>query len=188
MHEIERITVHGRFQPPLHVNHWAYIKHGFELAEYVDILITNPFHDEAFEETASWRSDPSNNPFTYEERVNMFTDFLGAVGVDSGRYGFRPFNIKDEAAFAGLDQTVPNLVNVYSEWSAKKAQTFGEHGLTVIKLEQPKSKPVSGTIIRQIIAENSDRELLPELLIEAGFMQQAVPGLMKVLATRDTVG
>ena len=36
------ITVHGRFQPPFHINHWKYISTAFDLAERVRILITNP--------------------------------------------------------------------------------------------------------------------------------------------------
>ncbi len=185
MAEFAVITVHGRFQPPLHVNHWAYIERGFNLADHVDILITNPFQDEAFEATASWRNDPENNPFTYDERIRMFGQFFTAMDIGKDRYTFRPFNIKDDASFAELNASMPNLVNVYSEWSAKKAETFEEHGLKVVKLEQPKSKPVSGTAIREIIRTTQDRSLLPQLLIDVGFMPQAVPGLIDVLSDRE---
>ncbi len=181
---IPEITVHGRFQPPLHVNHWEYVKRGFELAHRVIVLITNPFGDEAFEATASWRNDPENNPFTYEERIAMFTHFFTAAGIGSDRYTFKPFNIKEDAAFAELDATTPNLVNAYSEWSEKKVSTFENHGLKVIRLEQPKSKPVSGTQIREIIKTTEDISELPQLLNAAGFMQQAVPGLMEILSVR----
>jgi nicotinamide mononucleotide adenylyltransferase len=184
---MSEITVHGRFQPPLHINHWDYIKNGFELSDHVNILITNPFQNEAFEETASWRSDPENNPFTYEERIRIFGDFFTAMGIDENRYSFKPFNIKDDASFTELDRSVPNLVNVYSEWSAKKVESFKSHGLKVIKLEQPKSKPVSGTLIRKVIKYNRDRAVLPGLLIDVGFMESAVPGLMAVLSEREKV-
>ncbi len=184
MNKIPQITVHGRFQPPLHVNHWAYIEQGFERAEHVTILITNPFLDEAFEASASWRNDPTNNPFSYEERISMFKDFFTAMNIDSQRYTFKPFNIKDDSAFAELSSNVPNLVNVYSEWSAKKVEAFSEHGLEVIRLDMPKSKPVSGTIIRKIFSNNAGLSPLPDRLVEAGFMPQAVPGLLKVLAKR----
>jgi nicotinamide mononucleotide adenylyltransferase len=185
MSKLPAITVHGRFQPPLHVNHWGYINRAFELAEHVHVLITNPFQDEAYEATASWRNEPANNPFTYDERIWMFGQFFTRMGIEASRYDFKPFNIKDDAAFGQLDKDVPNLVNVYSEWSAKKVESFISHGLEVIKLEQPKSVPVSGTIIREIIATTTDRSSLPNLLVDAGFMAEAVPGLLETLAKRD---
>ncbi len=185
MSQIPEITVHGRFQPPLHINHWEYVKKGFELAHHVTVLITNPFQDESFEVAASWRNDPENNPFTYDERTLMFTQFFTAIGISSDRYTFKPFNIKEDAAFAELDSTTPNLVNVYSEWSEKKVGAFENHGLKVIRLGQSKSKPVSGTLIREIIKTTEDISLLPQLLIAAGFMQQAVPGLMEILLARN---
>jgi nicotinamide mononucleotide adenylyltransferase len=184
MKTLPKVTVHGRFQPPLHVNHWNYIKQGFERADHVTVLITNPFLNEAFEKTASWRNDPASNPFSYDERVEMFKKFFENVGIASARYAFSPFNIKDDAEFAKLDKAVPNLVNVYSEWSAKKVEQFEKNGLEVIKLEQPKTVQVSGTLIREIIKENDDLSKLPDLLVAAGFMPEAVDGLMEILEKR----
>lgn len=176
------ITVHGRFQPPLHINHWEYLSRGFELADHVTLLITNPFLDEAFDAAASWRNDPENNPFTYDERSVMFGKFFTAMGISSDRYVIKPFNIKDDSAFAGLNKEVPNLVNVYSEWSAKKVDAFKDHGLEVIQLDQPKSKPVSGTRIREIIkSSDSVNDELKTQLIREGFMAEAIPGLFEVL-------
>ncbi len=179
--KLPKIAVHGRFQPPLHINHWAYIQEAFERADQVQILITNPFQDEAFEATASWRNDPLNNPFSYSQRVEMFKQFFQAVKINSDRYDFSPFNIKDDQAFSHLDQKVPNLVNIYSEWSAKKADLFRKHGLEVIALEKAKSIPASGTLIRSIIKNNPDLDSLESKLIEAGFMPEAVPGLLTYL-------
>lgn len=107
------------------------------------------------------------------------------MGVNQERYTFKPFNIKDDNAFAELNSKVPNLVNVYSEWSAKKVEAFQDHGLEVIRLNIPKSKPVSGTLIREIIANTTDISQLPDQLIEAGFMPEALPGLIEVLKNRE---
>jgi len=182
MSKIPEITVHGRFQPPLHINHWEYVSQGFERADHVTLLITNPFQDEAFDAAASWRNDPENNPFSYDERAYMFTKFFTAMGIEADRYEIKPFNIKDDAAFAALNKEVPNLVNVYSEWSAKKVDAFKDHGLEVIQLDQPKSKPVSGTRIREIIkASTGNMDVLKQRLIGEGFMPEAVPGLFEVL-------
>lgn len=179
------ITVHGRFQPPVHVNHWNYINEGFKRAEHVTVLITNPFQDEAFDDAASWRNDPANNPFSFEDRKSMFESLLGNLGIESSRYDIKPFNIKDPESFKKLDPTVPNLVNVYSEWSEKKDALFKEHGLQTIRLEMPKAVPVSGTQLRRIIRENRLSAVkVGEELIAAGLMKEAWPGLLNVLQIR----
>lgn len=183
--KIPAITVHGRFQPPIHINHWNYIKQGFDRADHVTLLITNPFQDEAFDAAASWRNDPENNPFSFDERKYMFEMLLTNLGIDKSRYDIKPFNIKDPESFKDLDPDVPNLVNVYSEWSDKKDATFKEHGLKTIRLEMPKTVQVSGTLLRKIIKEHqgSDAELADKL-VEAGLIKEAVPGLLKVMADR----
>ncbi len=180
--QLPAITVHGRFQPPIHVNHWNYIQEGFARAEHVTLLITNPYQDEAFDSAAAWRNDPENNPFSYDERKYMFECLLSRLGIDQSRYDIKPFNIKDPNSFTKLDPAVPNLVNVYSEWSEKKHALFIEHGLQAIRIEQSKTKPVSGTLLREIIANNE--EPLQELgrkLVAAGLIKAALPGLLAVL-------
>jgi nicotinamide mononucleotide adenylyltransferase len=180
--KLPRVTIHGRFQPPLHVNHWNYAKTGFETADHVTILITNPYpakDAESFDETAAWRNDPGQNPFSFEQRKYMWERFLSSIGISEDRFEIVPFNIKDPEAFAALDPDTPNVVNVYSDWSAKKLDSFKDHGLPVIRLDQPKAVPVSGTRIRQII--NDSDEGLEQALMDAGFMPEAVPGLKEVL-------
>lgn len=184
-HPLPEITVHGRFQPPIHVNHWRYIEQGFNRAEHVTLLITNPFQDEAFDAAASWRNNPTNNPFTYDERVFMFNSLFNNLGIDPSRYTIKPFNIKDPASFAELDPDVPNLVNVYSEWSEKKDAQFKEHGLKTVRLEMPKAIPVSGTILRSLLEKpyESD-EVLGKELIKAGLLKEALPGLLTVIKAK----
>ncbi len=186
---IPAITVHGRFQPPVHINHWRYISEGFKRAEHVDILITNPFNDEGYDAAASWRNDPVNNPFTFDERAFMFHELLNAKGINPSRYTIRPFNIKDPESFKTLNPGVPNLVNVYSEWSAKKVELFSEHGLEVIRLDMAKEVSVSGTLLREIIVvhQGSDDEL-GNKLVAAGFLPEAVPGLLTMLRARSVAG
>jgi len=184
--QIPAITVHGRFQPPIHVNHWNYIKEGFARAEHVTLLITNPFQDEAYDAAASWRNDPENNPFTYNERKYMFETLLGNLGIAKSRYDIRPFNIKDPGSFKELDPGVPNLVNVYSEWSEKKDALFQEHGLQTIRLEMPKSVPVSGTLLRKILLDSQDPpEILGHTLVAAGLIKEALPGLLTILRAKN---
>jgi antitoxin component of MazEF toxin-antitoxin module len=183
------ITAHGRFQPPLHINHWNYLQEAFKLAEHVRLLITNPFPEQAPEShdaAASWRTQKESNPFSYDERVFMYHKFFETMGISKTRYSIEPFDITNPESFKVLDPAVPNLVNVYSEWSAGKVQKFRDNGLTVMQLDQPKSVDVSGTQIREIINQHQGGlvELGPKL-IAAGFMTEAVPGLIEVLEARN---
>ena len=57
-----------------------------------------------------------------------------------------------------------------------------------MQIENPQISPVSGTIIRRIMADPKCWKQLPGQLIEAGFMPQAVPGLLEVLASRKKQG
>lgn len=179
------ITVHGRFQPPIHINHWEYIKEGFDRAIHVTLLITNPFQDESDEAAAPWRNEAVNNPFSFEERKFMFETLLTNLGIDQSRYDIEPFNIKDPASFEKLNPAVPNLVNVYSEWSEKKDALFQQYGLKTIRLEKPKSVPVSGTLLRQILVDNhATLKEVGENLIAAGLIKEALPGLLTVIRNR----
>jgi len=186
--QLPAITVHGRFQPPIHVNHWSYIQEGFARAEHVTLLITNPFQDEAYDAAAAWRNDPENNPFSYDERSFMFEMLLGNLGIERSRYDIKPFNIKDPESFKDLDSAVPNLVNVYSEWSEKKNALFLEQRLQTIRLEQPKSVPVSGTLLREILSSSQDPlDELRRKLVTAGLIKEAWPGLRAVLEARGSI-
>lgn len=183
------ITAHGRFQPPLHVNHWNYLSEAFKLAANVRLLITNPFpgqSPEAHDAAAAWRTQAASNPFSYEERAFMFHKFFENMGIRKNRYTIEPFEITDPASFSVLDSKTPNLVNVYSEWSAGKVQKFRDSGLTVLQLDQPKVVDVSGTQIREIITNHKgDLKGLGLKLISAGFMPEAIPGLIEVLQSRQ---
>ncbi|MCK5211613.1 hypothetical protein KAJ89_02830 [Candidatus Parcubacteria bacterium] len=125
------ITVHGRFQPPLHVNHYAtYIKNAFKLADHVVVLIANPYCNEEKRSKARWRSQKINNPFTYEERVEIFQSFFNEMKIDTSRYSFKPFEITNEESWTNiLNKNVPNLINTYSDWSWSKLNKFKKLGV-----------------------------------------------------------
>ena len=170
-----RLSVHGRFQPVLHLNHWNYIKYAFDSAEHVTIYITNPDRDESHEETASWRSNPENNPFSYEQREAMFHAFFSAKGVKPNRYAIKPLNIKDPKSIASIDKHSPMVVNVYSDWSAKKVELFDAAGVSTVVIRQQKIDGISGTKIRKVLAEDGEGQ--DEKLLQAGIMLEALDGL-----------
>ena len=181
MTKLPKITVHGRFQPPAHQNHWLYILDAFNRAEYVIFLITNPDLDDRQVDEAPHRSQKENNPFTYDERVVMFQSLLAKKGYSENRYSFAPFDIRDGESFGKLDKSTPNLINVYSPWSAKKVELFEGHGLSVVQTHNDETSLVSGSDIRRIIRSSANLE---EDLMAAGFVPEALGGLNRVLKSR----
>ena len=180
--KIFSITVNGRFQPPLHINHWNYISNAFRIADKVSILITNPdLNEPAIRESVS-RNKPENNPFSYEERTKIFESFFDTIGIPRCKYEFKPFRITDEKDWSNiLDKEIPNLINTYGEWSNTKLEKFKKLGYKVIHSSIPKVKKISGTLIRKILKENISTAEKKIKLIEAGYMPEAVNGLFNVL-------
>ncbi len=177
---IPEITVHGRFQPPLHKSHFqTYISNAFIIAEKVMILITNPYLTETDAQESPHRSKTINNPFTYEERVEIFRSLFKKLGIPETRYDFSPFEItKDKWT---LDKRVPNLVNTYGGWSNKKLKKFSDSGLKIVHSEMPRMENISGTKIREIIRTPMDDIEKKTALIEAGYMEEAIEGLFRVI-------
>ncbi len=184
------ITIHGRFQPPLHVNHWfTYAGIGFQIAQHVRIMVANPYLNAAEDGTSSHRHAPENNPFTYDERVAMWRSFLEEVGMPSNRYEFRPFEITNEGRFEDpLERNVHNLVNHYgNNWTGQKVAKFRERGYKVIHANQMPIKETSGSKIRQILRAGLPLDEMVSQLISAGYMPQAVGGLLGVLEKKSGV-
>jgi len=183
--QLPNITIHGRFQPPLHVNHKNYVMDAFDRAQKVTILITNPDLEEGNVEEANHRNKKDNNPFTYEERIKIFKSYFDRIGIPESRYEFKPFDITDEDSWDKiLDHNIPNLVNVYGEWSETKSRKFQEKGYRIIRTDNPKELQVSGSTIREILKSSGSEEEKKEKLISVGYMRAAVGGLFSVLKSR----
>jgi len=180
------ITVHGRFQPPLHQNHWGYIQSALNVAEKIIVLITNPYNSEGSVHSAAHRSKQENNPFSYDERISIFSSFFKNIGISENRYELKPFDITNETSWDSvLDRTIPNLINTYSPWSYEKLNKFLKSGYSVIhSTSQPKTA-VSGTLIRSIINQGLDQETMSKKLIDVGYMKEAIQGLLRVLNNRS---
>ncbi|MCK5022071.1 MAG: hypothetical protein KAR54_02385 [Candidatus Pacebacteria bacterium] len=180
--KIPQITIHGRFQPPLHISHKNYIMDAFNLADKVTILITNPNQDEGFVKESSHRNDKENNPFTYKERVKIFSDYFTKINIPKERYEFKPFDIVDETNWSEtLDLLIPNLVNVYGEWSEEKVNKFKKNGYKVIRTDCPKEIPFSGKDIRKILKKPISTEEKKKELLKVGYVPEALEGLFKVV-------
>lgn len=177
------ITVHGRFQPPLHANHWLYVSNGFEIAQKVKILITNPYGSEKRTVVAEHRSKAENNPFTYRQRVKIFKSFFKKQGIPKNRFTFESFDILSKIEWdKKLKKSIPNLVCTYgSPWSAEKFKNFTKAGLPTIRYNMVRPSMVSGTNIREILSKKIPKSLKKKLLIHAGYMPEAIHGLFAVI-------
>lgn len=185
-YRIPEVTIHGRWQPPLHFNHfYAYVATAFRVAHKVRILIVEPTVDDKDELIAQHRQTPENNPFSYEERVCIFKEVLNNFCIPAERYEFFPFNLGDSGSWnKALDKKIPNLINTYSAWGGKKLVRFQAAGYMVIHSSIPRLVPVSGSAIRDIINSNLPPAKKKEQLINSGYMEEAIPALFEVLDKR----
>ena len=179
------VVVHGRFQPPLHINHFTYINNAFCIGEHVKILITNPMANEKETNIAPHRSKSENNPFTYDERIKIFRAFLNARKILPSRYSFAPFDITDDEAWDKLDKNDVYLVNTYSPWSEKKFAKFSKKGFKVIHSTIRRKEDISGTLIRSILKKKISMNEKKKEFIRAGYMPEAIEGLLCVVAARE---
>lgn len=179
------VTVHGRFQPPLHKNHYNYIADAFKIADKVHILITNPYLNDKDRKEALHRSLVENNPFTYEERVEIFKIFFNKINISKSRYDFSPFEITKESAWNNLNKKIPNLINTYSDWSYSKMDKFKKLGFVVIHSNIPRAEDVSGNGIRKILREKINLDEAKEKLIQAGYMKEAIEGLFEIIKKKN---
>ena len=183
------VTVHGRFQPPLHINHfYTYLAHAFRIAKKVRILITNPTLDEQRREEALHRHTRENNPFTYDERVKIFRAVFTRLGIPPSRYEFKPFDITHENSWnKTLKKSVPNFLNTYSAWSDAKLKRFQEKGFRVIHANIPKICNVSGEQIRKILFSSLSLKQKKQKLLAAGYLKEALPALFKIYGKREEI-
>jgi nicotinamide mononucleotide adenylyltransferase len=166
----------------LHINHfYTYIANGFQIAEKVIILITNSNLNETSVREARHRNSKENNPFTYNERVEIFEKFFENIGIPKSRYTIKPFDITDENTWKDtIDKNIPNLVNTYGDWSEAKLAKFQKNGYKVIHSSFPKIIDTSGTNIRKILISDIMLEEKKKALIDAGLMPEAIEGVLKV--------
>ncbi len=66
-----------------------------------------------------------------------------------------------------------------------KAQTFEGEGLQVVRLSMLPVNNVSGSHIRECINKSSSTDELAQNLRRAGFMPQAISGLIRTLEMRQ---
>lgn len=146
--------IHGRFQV-LHKDHLTYLLTGKERCDHLIIGITNPTEEATKDEpTNPERSDPFNNPLTYEERKAMIRAAFKEARVSADAFSVIPFPISDTAK---LEEHAPReavyFLTIYDEWGREKLGRLQALGLqTEVMWEKSlNEKGISGTNVRNAI-------------------------------------
>jgi nicotinamide mononucleotide adenylyltransferase len=175
---VECGMVHGRFQP-FHQEHLEYVlRAARRCRKRCYVGITNPKGGDPFQQNSSHRHEPHANPFTYDERAEMVKSSIRLAAPDlADRVECVPFEVTNQVTWA---ETIPpgtvQFVRLFGEWERKKANSFREHGLKVVVLDEGKPKLMEGSEVR--------------LLIRAGrnWQQLVPPGTMDVINRRIKSG
>lgn len=149
--------IHGRFQV-LHNDHMKYLLAGKRLCDHLIVGITNPTPESIDEEASNpERSQPINNPLTFEERKAMILAAFEEAGIRDHEYSVVPFPIcKPELIRKTAPAEAVYYLTIYDDWGREKERRLNELGLkTHIMWERPLSdKGISGTDVRQAIRDN----------------------------------
>lgn len=168
---VKQGVVVGRFQP-FHNGHLQYVLKALERCGHLYIGITTPG------ETATQYepSDPTrlglwNNPFSYDERVEMITAALQAEQVNQAKTTFVHFNPSDLAAWY---KAVPHdatyfLLLIGDE--QKKVDEMRTQGLVVEVLDTVTDREETSGQIRQAMQTGQTwKHMVPDAV--AAYLQQ----------------
>ena len=169
--ECEIGSIHGRFQP-FHNGHLEYALGALRKSNHLMIGITQ-FEIEALKwsglDIAKHRSEPSANPFSYVERVEIIESALKAEGVGSDNFTIVPFPIETPNM---LDQYLRKdaviFTTVYDDWNRSKIKLLRDHGYDVRVLWERTYKEYEGRVIRDLIAANDSTwtKMVPKGAVE----------------------
>lgn len=156
-------VIHGRFQG-LHLGHMEYLLAGKQRCKYLIIGIANPDKSlTAFSEENPHRSTELANPFTYYERFEMIRGAMQESGISLNEFSIVPFPINyPEYLFNYVPSKATYYITIYDAWGLKKKQVLEELGCKteVMWRRTPEQKPISGTRIRTLIADNGEWKAL----------------------------
>ncbi len=158
--------VHGRFQPP-HNGHIRYILTALEHCEHLYIGICTPTI--CTKEEAAQTGFPctqEENPFTYEQRVQMISESLMEAGIPVNRFSCIPFPSDYKNISASIPANAVFYMSQTSPADAAKAdhlRSLGYQVETIITIPSIAARTRGGAI-RQNIQNKNDawRESVPE--------------------------
>ena len=149
--------IHGRFQI-FHNDHLSYALAAKELCNLLIVGITSPDPSVSpHEEIDPHRSNPSANPFTFYERLEMIKSALIVSGMGLSDFNIVPLPIgKPELIGNYVPQDAVSFFTIYDEWGYEKVKRISEMGYKTHVLWHDRQKGISGTEIRSRIASGRD--------------------------------
>jgi nicotinamide-nucleotide adenylyltransferase len=178
--------IHGRFQV-LHNDHLVYLLAGKERCDHLIIGVTNPSIELTETEASNpERSDPANNPLTYEERETMIRMALKEADISADTFSIIPFPIcRPEILSEMAPREAVYFLTIYDKWGHEKLKRLGSLGLqTEIMWEKTESeKGLSGRDVRRAIRDNDGwQSMVPPAvakLVESWNLQERLNGSSK---------
>jgi len=166
-------VIHGRFQI-LHLDHLKYLLSGKERCEHLVVGITNPDPTLTRTDAADVRrSDPLNNPLTYFERYQLVRAALLEAGVGHEEFSVVPLPVNAPELYQYyVPMDAAFFLSIYDDWGRRKRELFQSLGLRteILREVSPEEKGVSGTEVRQAMAEGRPWEQ---------FVAPSVAGLLR---------
>jgi cytidyltransferase-like protein len=146
-------SAHGRFQP-FHRGHLRYVLQVKSRCQHVIIGITNPDPRHLTAHTADpLRHLPSNNPFSYYERMRMIRASLKESGLSDDQFTIVPFPIDTPESIENYCPRVPVFLRDRGAWTAAKTATLLDHGWRAEIISDETDLEINGTDIRARIKE-----------------------------------
>lgn len=158
-------VIHGRFQG-LHNGHIEYLLAGKKLCEHLIIGITNYIfntENRQIDEIDKHRMNKSSNPFTYYERMEMIRLAMIENKISRSEFVIVPFPIEQpNMIFNFAPKNAVYYMTIYDEWGKEKYKILKNLKLNVKVMwyRSEAEKPISGSLVRQKIADKENWEQL----------------------------
>jgi len=155
--EYEIGCIHGRFQP-FHNEHFQYLMLALEKCRHLVIGITQPNNVELKSiHHIDKRVDPSANPLSFNQRIEMIKAVLEKQNISDARYSFAEFDIdKPKALEAKVSTDLICFTTIREPWNQNKVDTLVKLGYHVdVLLEDYSDKRITSSDIRKKI-KNDD--------------------------------
>lgn len=155
--------VFGRFQV-VHLGHVEYIVEAKKKCEHLIVGISNPDSIRTqYDESCKHRSNKTENPFTYYERMKMIEITMEELQISKLEYSIVPYPINfPELLKCYIPTDAIAFITIYDDWGYKRKQILESVGYRCIVMwkKTPQDKLTSGKEVRYKIAMNERYENL----------------------------
>lgn len=161
--------VHGRFQL-FHNDHLFYVLEAKKQCKKIIVGVTSPENALLIrEEIDPHRCNPTDNPFTFYERLCMIQAALLEAGLKREEFEIVPYPIeRPEILYNYIPLTATSFFTIYDKWGYEKLHRLGELGYSTVVLFDDHEKKMCSTDIRNAIVNGTNewKKLVPNAVVE----------------------